>query len=142
MARNSTDDTDADELRRAFVLALSDSLKGEKVAAGTLDVVRRYLADQDQDRRWRVEQAQLNATSSAPLPGAAPSPVTTEAEAQAPATTPRIVNGVDLSRLPFPSAVKRRGVEHPPVKTTETTDSEDKPKDWSKLAAQPFMSPE
>jgi hypothetical protein len=142
--RNSTDQQDTDDLRRSFMLALSDSLKtGEKVAAGTLEVVRKYLADVDAERRWQVEQAALVAGAS----GTATAPTTSEAPAPTPA---RVIHGVDLDKLPFP-VTKRRGVEYPSaapaaLKATEVdsvagaTDT-DKPTTWQGLSQVPFMTP-
>jgi hypothetical protein len=54
--RNETPEDSAAELRRMFELALSDALKGDKVSAGALDVIRKYLADKDADRRWQTER--------------------------------------------------------------------------------------
>jgi hypothetical protein len=145
--RNSTDEQDVDDLRRSFAMALSDALKDtDKPTAALLEVTRKYLADQDTQRRWQIEQAALaGAGTAAAAPGA---PASGSTETYPEDYMPPVPAGLDLSKLPFPS-VKRRGVEQPPTsgatsgakKTTETTDS-DKPKDWTGLAQVPFLSPD
>jgi hypothetical protein len=54
---NRTSTEDAADLRRAFSLALADALKEPKVSSSTLEVVRKFLADCESDRRWAAEQA-------------------------------------------------------------------------------------
>jgi hypothetical protein len=155
MTGNITPEDDTSDLRKAFSMALADALKtGEKVPAMTLEVIRKYLADQDQDRRWRVEQSQLaggaslaGAGTAGSTPAATPATSGASSGASNGATEtypedyiPPVPAGLDLSKLPFPS-VKRRGVEQPPKKAGETTDS-DKQKDWTGLAQVPFLSPD
>jgi hypothetical protein len=62
--RNSSNDTDADDLRRSFMLALSDAIKADaKPTAAMLEVARKALADDAAQRRWQVEQAALASAS-------------------------------------------------------------------------------
>jgi hypothetical protein len=135
--RNSTDAQDADDLRRSFMLALNDSLKtGEKVAAGTLEVVRKYLADVDAERRWQVEQAALVAAApgaTAPTTSGATSEATGASTAQTPSHLP---GGMPIDSLPF--RVSRRGVEVPP---TKAADEGNEPTTWQGLSQVPFMTP-
>jgi hypothetical protein len=124
------DDAEAD-LEAAFAMALSDALKADKVASSVLEVARRTIEDHRAQRRWEAEQESLARQAA---PGA-----TGEATAQS--TAPRIVHGIDLDKLPFP-ATKRRGVEHPPVKTTEPDDNAKPTTTWDALDQVPFMSPQ
>src|SRR5258707_15071378 len=96
--RNSTDAQDADDLRRSFMVAMSDAVRGDKVNASMIEVCRKFLADQDAERRWSVEQAALVAAGSTVDPKA------TEGAtgASTAPTLPRIVAGVNLDNLPFP----------------------------------------
>jgi hypothetical protein len=87
---NSTAAEDTAALRRSFSLALNDAMKEPKVSASVLEVVRKFLADCESDRRWTAEQALMSA------------PPTTEA-----ATPPAVVTG-----LPF-SAPARATEDHP-----------------------------
>ena len=140
MTRNNTDGDTEEELRRAFELALVDALRADKPTAAVLEVARKSLEDHRAHRRWMTEQQALSAAGTAahvPVVPEASSEASTEAQAP---SAPRVVNGVDLSKLPFPSAVKRRGVEHPPAKTTETATAE--AKDWTGLNSVPFLSPD
>jgi hypothetical protein len=135
--RNSTDAEDADDLRRSFMLAMSDAIRGDKVNASMLEVCRKYLADVDAERRWQVEQAALVASGST-VDLNAIEVATSGATAPTPS---RIVAGVNLDQLPFP--VTKRGVEYPPAKPAETdhNDSGKPTTTWEGLSQVPFMAP-
>jgi hypothetical protein len=144
--RNSTDDTDTDDLRRAFVLALSDAIKGEKVTAAALEIARKYLADKEAENRWRVEQAALLAGAAA-APGGSERAPDASTETYPEDYAPPVPASMIGMKFPFP--VARRGVQHPPAKDTASEASEDtsdqrseKAKDWTRLSQVAFLSPE
>ncbi len=83
-ASNQTPDESEADLRRAFELALADGMRGDKVNASMLDVVRRYLADRDAERRWKQESQGF-------------APADDSAKPAQPAS-------YDPSRLPFPTS--------------------------------------
>ena len=134
--RNSTDEQDVADLRRAFQMALADSLKGDKIPAATLEIVRKFLADQDANHRWAVEQAALLAGVAVP----AKVPEATEVDPDP--YTPPLPPGLNLPPLPFP--VKRRGPEYPPASgaTKAPAENTEKPADWTGLSQVPFLTPD
>jgi hypothetical protein len=144
--RNMTPEDAATDLEAALQMALHDALKStDKPTAALLEVCRKVCEDQRAHKRWTVEQQALLANAapaSTALAGSAPAlDATGEAPTPTPTPAPVVVQGVDLSRLPFPS-VKRRGVEYPPTKVG-TTDEADERKSWDRgLNSVPFMAPE
>ena len=69
---NSTTAETIEQLRRDYLLALSDVLKGDsKASAATLDVIRRTLCDWDQARQWEAEQAHRSPDTQPPSPTSA-----------------------------------------------------------------------
>jgi len=53
---NTSPEATETDLRRDFMIALSDLVRGPKINASGLEVVRKFLADCQSDRRWEVEQ--------------------------------------------------------------------------------------
>ena len=130
MARNINEDASAEDLDRAFQLALTDALRQEKPAAAVLEVARKTLEDRRAQKRWEQEQDAL-------ATGAAAS--TAEATGRAtPSAASLLPPGI---KLPF--TAKSRGVEAPPAKpASETEANDDKPTTtWEGLNQIPFLTP-